>query len=66
MSIFFEIGGVMDSFTTLGFFFMSLFPYLTTVSVVVTNAFLEDMISVLNILYPGNYKIKVIFNSGET
>ena len=36
---FFAIGGVMDSFTILDFF-MSVLPYLITVLVVVTNAFL--------------------------
>ena len=36
---FFEIGGVMASFTTLGFVIMSVFHYLTTIPVVVTNDF---------------------------
>ena len=88
MSFFLSIGGVMDSFTKLGFFPMSVFPSLTTALVVLTNAFLvsskpplvfitvilglsylfgngslifEEMISVLDILYPVKYKIKVIF-----
>ena len=78
----------MDYFTTLVFFFMSVFPSLTTVSVLVTNDFsvssksplvfltvilglsdllgngsliFEEMISVLDILYPVNYRIKVRF-----
>ena len=34
------MGGVIASFTTLGFVPMSILPYLTTVSVVVTNDFL--------------------------
>ena len=57
---FFAIGGVMDSFTTLGFVPMSVFPSLTILYVVVTNDFLEDMISVLDLLYPVYNKIKVI------
>ena len=50
----------MAYFTTLGFVIMSLFPSLTIFSLVVTNDFLEDMISVLDFLYPVNYKTKVI------
>ena len=51
----------MASFTTLGFFHMSLIPSLKKKSVVVTNAVLEYMILVLGLLYPVYYKIKVIF-----
>ena len=58
--LFFAMGGVMDSPTTLGSVPMSLIPSLKLLSVVVTNAFLEDMISVLDLLYPGYYKTKVI------
>ena len=50
----------MDSFTTLVFVPISVFPTLKK-SVIVTNAFLEDMILVLDLLYLVNYKIKVIF-----
>ena len=39
VDLLFAMGGVMNSFNTLGVFFMSLFPSLTTVSVVATNAF---------------------------
>ena len=58
---FFEMVGVMDSFTTLWFVPMSVFPSLEILLVVVTNAFLEDMISVIDLLCPVYYKIKVIF-----
>ena len=51
----------MAYITTLGFVPMSVFPSLTILSVVVTNDFLEDMISVLDLIYPVYYKIKVIF-----
>ena len=78
----------MASFTTIGFVPMSVIPSLTTVTVVVTNAFsvssksplvflnfslglsdifgngsliFEDMFPVLDLLYPVNYIIKVIF-----
>ena len=89
VSIFlFSMGGVMTYFITLAFFPISVFPYFTTVLVVVTNAFsvssesplvfptvipglsdffcnrsliFEDMISVLDLLYPVNYIIKVRF-----
>ena len=40
---------------------MSVVPSLIILFVVVTNEFLEDMISVLDLLYPVYYKIKVIF-----
>ena len=57
--LFFAIGGVMYSYTTLGFVPMSVFPSLKILYVVVTNDFLEDMISVLDLLYPVYKKIKV-------
>ena len=49
--LFFAMVGVMDSFTTVNFFPMSLIPSLEILSVVVTNKFLEDMILVIDILY---------------
>ena len=58
--LFFYMGGVMAYFTTLGFVPMSLIPSLAILSVVVTNNFLEDMISLIDLLYPVNYKTKVI------
>ena len=51
---------VMASFTTLGFFLTSLFPFLKILSLVVTNAFLEEMILVLDLIYPVYYKTKII------
>ena len=54
------MGVVIASFNKLGFFSMSLIPSLTFLSVLVTNDFLEDMISVLDLLYPVYYKTKVI------
>ena len=50
--LFFAMGGVVASFTTLGFVPMSVFPSLKILSVIVTNDFLEGMISVLDLLYP--------------
>ena len=41
----------MVYFTTLSFVLVSLIPSLKILSVVLTNAFLEDMISVLDLLY---------------
>ena len=58
--LFFAMGGVMASFTTLGFVPMSLFPSLKFLSVEVTNEFLEDTILVLDLLYPFYYKTKLI------
>ena len=52
--------GVMASLTMLGFVPMSLIISLKIISVVVTNDFLEDMILVLDLLYPFYYKTKVI------
>ena len=43
------------------FFFMSLTHSLAIFSVVVTNGFLEDIILVLDILYPVCHKTKVIY-----
>ena len=57
---FFAMEGVA-SFTTLGYVTMSTIPYLTILSVVVNTEFSEDMISVLDLLYLVNYKIKVRF-----
>ena len=57
---FFAIGGVMTYFNILCFVPMSLIPYLTIFSIVVTNDFLEDMISVLDLFYPVYHKTKVI------
>ena len=64
--LFFAMVVVMASFTTLVFVAILLIPSLEKISLVVTNAFLEDMISVLDLLYPFYYKIKVIFNSDKT
>ena len=58
---FFAMGGVMDYFKVLGYVPMSVFHSLKNKLVVVTNDFLEDIISVLDRLYPVCYKIKVIF-----
>ena len=55
----------MDSFAKLGFVPMSVIPSLTICPVVVTNDFLVNMISVLDLLHPVYYKIKVIFNSDK-
>ena len=61
VSIFiFAMGGVMASFTILCFVLVSLIPSLIFFSLVVTNDFLEDMISVLDLFYPIYYKIKAI------
>ena len=60
VSIFFlAMGVVMDSFTALVFVPVSLSLPMTTFLVVVTNDFSEDMVTVLDLLYPVNYKIKV-------
>ena len=40
---------------------MSLIPNLKILSVVMTNAFLDDMILALDLLLPVNHKIKLIF-----
>ena len=58
--LFFIMGGVMASFTTLGFVPISLIYSLTIFSIVVTNDFLEDMIPVLDLLYLVYYKTKII------
>ena len=58
--IIFAMGGVMDSFTTLGFVPISLILSLKILSLVATNEFLEDMILVIDPLYPVYYKTKVI------
>ena len=55
----------MASFTKSGFVPMSLILSLKILLLVVTNAFLEDMISVLDLLYAVYYKSKVIFNSDK-
>ena len=57
---FFSMVGVMDSFTTVLFVLVSLIPSSAIFYLVVTNDFLEDMISVLDFLYPVYYKTKVI------
>ena len=54
------MGGVMAYLTTLGFVLISLIYSLTFFSFVVTNEFLEDMILVLDLLYPIYYKTKLI------
>ena len=50
--LFFAIEGVMSYFTTLGFVLMSAFPSLTLFSLVETNDVLEDMILVIDLLFP--------------
>ena len=50
--LFFTMEVVMDSLTTSGFVLVSLIPYFIILSLVVTNEFLEDMILVLDLLYP--------------
>ena len=52
--------GVMAYLTISGFVLVSLISSLGFLSLVVTSEFLEDMISVLDIIYPVYYKTKVI------
>ena len=50
----------MVYFTTLGFVLMSLIPSFINLLLVLINEFLEDMISVLDLIYPVYYKTRVI------
>ena len=58
--LFFSMGVVIDTFTTLGVSHMLLIPSLKFLFVVGSNEFLEDMILVIDIIYPVYYKTKVI------